>query len=163
MATTSTLSMSTTVYHLGEKRFVGISPDGGRVVIDAGPEPRAGLGPMQLVLNALPACAAVDVVEMLGKRRLEVRGYRIETSGERRDTSPRSFVRIHSRHVLDVPGLDDKTARRFVELASTKYCSVAASLNAEMTFEVTLEHTAEEPTGRTPQKVDDDAGTVTAG
>jgi putative redox protein len=157
----STTPSSTTVYHLGEKRFVGISPDGGRVVIDAGPEPRAGLSPTQLVLNALPACAAVDVVEMIGKRRLSVRGYRIETTGERRDTPPRSFVRIHARHVLDVPGLDAKTAARFVQLASTKYCSVAANLNAEITFEVVLESTAQEPTGPTPQQIDDDAGAVT--
>jgi putative redox protein len=129
---------TTTLHHLVGKRFVGITPDEMRVVIDGEAEHKAGMGPMQLVLNALAGCAAFDVVEMISKRRLEVRSYRVEASGERRDTPPRSFVRVHTRHVLDVPGLERAMAERFVELAVTKYCSVASSLTAEHTFEVVL-------------------------
>lgn len=131
----------TTLHHLVDKRFVGITPDHMRVMIDGEAEHKAGMSPMQLVLNALAGCSAYDVIEMLTKRRLEVRGYRIEATGEREGT-PRAFVRIHTRHVFDVPGLDHKTAERFVELAVTKYCSVAASLTADQTFEVVLEHEA---------------------
>jgi putative redox protein len=130
---------TTTLHHLVGKRFVGITPDDMRVIIDGEAAHKTGMNPMQLVLNALAGCAAFDVVEMIAKRRLAVRHYRVEMSGERRDTAPRSFVRIHSRHVLDVPGLDQAMAERFVELATTKYCSVAGSLTAEQTFEVVLE------------------------
>ena len=133
---------TTTLHHLVDKRFVGITPDDMRVIIDGEAAHKTGMNPMQLVLNALAGCAAFDVVEMIAKRRLEVRHYRVEMSGERRDTVPRSFVRIHSRHVLDVPGLDRAMAERFVELATTKYCSVANSLTAEQTFEVVLEGAA---------------------
>jgi uncharacterized OsmC-like protein len=45
--------------------------------------------------------------------------------------------------VFDVPGLDRKTAERFVDLATNKYCSVASSLKATVTFEVVLEHESE--------------------
>jgi putative redox protein len=139
-ATTSTpTTTATTVHHLVDKRFVGITPDGMRVIIDGESEHKAGMNPMQLVLNGLAACAAFDVVAMITKRRLEVRAYRVEASGDRRGAAPRSFLRVHTRHVLDVPGLDRAMAVRFVELAVGKYCSVAASLTAEHTFEVVME------------------------
>ena len=48
--------------------------------------------------------------------------------------------RIITRHVFNVPGLDEATARRFVELATFKYCSVGASLKAESVVEVELLH-----------------------
>lgn len=133
----------TTVHHLIAKRFVGITPDGQRVMIDGEKEAQTGMRPMQLLLNAVGACAAYDIVEMLGKRRLEVRGYRIELVGDRAEGTPSRFTRIRAVHHFDVPGLDAKTANRFVDLGMNKYCSVAASINAELAYEVVLEHEAE--------------------
>ena len=130
---------TTTVYHLGEQRFAGQTPDHQQVIIDVASEPKIGMNPMGLVLNAVGACAAVDIVEMIKKRRLEIRGYRIELSGERFDGIPAYFTHIHALHIFDVPGLDEKTATRFVDLGMNKYCSVASSLNAELSFEVKLE------------------------
>ena len=133
-------TQTTVVYHLVDKRFVGITPDEQRVLIDGEETAKTGMRPMQLLLNALGACAAYDIVEILGKRRLKILGYRIELSGIRADSPPSSYTHIHARHALDVPGLDQKSADRFVELAMTKYCSVAASLSAQITFETILEH-----------------------
>lgn len=130
---------TTTVHHLVDKRFVGVTPDGQRVMIDGEAEAKTGMNPMELLLNALGACAAFDVVEMLKKRRLDVQGYRIELSGRRPDAVPAPYTHIHARHVFKVPGLDEKTATRFVDLAMNKYCSVASSLKAEVSFEVVLE------------------------
>lgn len=130
---------TTTVHHLVDKRFVGVTPDGQRVMIDGEAEAKTGMNPMELLLNALGACAAFDVVEMLKKRRLDARGYRIELSGRRPDAVPAPYTHIHARHVFNVPGLDEKTATRFVDLAMNKYCSVASSLESEISFEVALE------------------------
>lgn len=129
---------TTTVHHLVDKRFVGITPDAQRVMIDGSAEAKTGMNPMELLLNALGACAAFDVVEMLKKRRLEVHSYRIELSGERPDATPAPYTHIHAKHILDAPGLDEKTATRFVDLAMNKYCSVASSLKAEISFEVEI-------------------------
>ena len=136
-----------TVHHLVDKRFVGITPDAQRVMIDAEQEARTGMSPMDLVLNAVGACAAVDIVEMLNKRRLTVNSYRIELSGERAEGTPAYFTHITARHIFDVPDLDEKTATRFVDLGMNKYCSVASSLKAEISFEVVLEHSPPTPTG----------------
>ncbi len=130
---------TTTVHHLVGKRFVGVTPEGQRVMIDGESQAQTGMRPMELLLNAVGACAAYDIVEMLGKRRLNVQGYRIELSGERAEGTPAYYTHIHAKHIFNVPGLDQKTAERFVDLGMNKYCSVAASLKAEISFEVVLE------------------------
>lgn len=135
--------MQTTVHHLVGKRFVGIHPDGMRVPIDGEEHARTGMRPMDLLLNAVGGCAAFDVAGMIEKRRLETRSYRVELTGERAEETPRYYTAIHAVHVFDVPGLDRKTAERFVDLATNKYCSVASSLKATVTFEVVLEHAPE--------------------
>lgn len=135
MATTK----RTTVHHLVGTRFVGVTPDAQRIMIDAEQTAKTGMNPMDLVLNAVGACAAIDIVAMLKKRRLAISAYRIELTGERHEGRPAYFTKIHARHVFDVPGLDEKTAARFVDLGMNKYCSVASSLKAELSFEVVLE------------------------
>jgi putative redox protein len=79
-----------TLHHLVDKRFVGTIPDGRQVLIDGTKEHPLGMGPMQLLLNAWGGCVAYDVVEMLKKRRVEVRSYRIELEGDRDEGVPRS-------------------------------------------------------------------------
>lgn len=135
-------TMTTTVHHLVGKRFVGITPDQQRVMMDGETTAPTGMGPMQLLLNAVGACAALDIVGMLAKRKLAIRGYRIELTGHRLEETPRAYHKVVARHIFDVPGLDERTATRFVGLGMTKYCSVAASLKAEIDYEVVLEHEA---------------------
>lgn len=134
----------TTVHQLVGKRFVGIAPDGMRVMIDGEAEAQTGMRPMQLLLTATGACGAYDIVEMIAKRRLEIRSYSIELVGERSEETPRAFTKIRALHKFDVPGLDERTARRFAELGMTKYCSVAASLKADIEVEVELLHDTSE-------------------
>jgi putative redox protein len=137
-----------TLHHLVDKRFVGTVPDGRQVLIDGTKDHPLGMGPMQLVLNAWGGCVAYDVVEMLKKRRVEVRSYRVELEGDRDEGVPAFYARLRARHVIDAPGLDRRTFERFVELATTKYCSVGSSLKAEQSFEVELLH--DEPEAATP-------------
>lgn len=142
----------TTLHHLVGKRFVGQSPNGSQVIIDGEEDHPAGMRPMQLLLNAWGGCVAYDVVEMLAKRRLTVNSYRIELSGERDDGTPAFYTKLHARHIIDAPGLEEHTFRRFVELATHKYCSVGASLRAEQSFDVELLHaqqTAAQPMAET--------------
>ena len=133
-------TLTTTLHHLTGSRFVGETPEGMRTMVDNEKTARTGPSPMQLVLHAVAGCAAVDVVSMIGKRRLEIKEYRVEVTGERPDAAPAPFARIVTRHVFNVPGLDEATARRFVELATYKYCSVGSSLKAEMGVEGELLH-----------------------
>ena len=130
----------TVVHHITGKRFLGVTPNTQRVMIDGEAQAKTGMNPTELLLSALGACAAFDIVAMIEKRRLELRGYRIEITGERFDGTPAYFTNIHSKHIFDVPGLSEKMATRFVDLGLNSYCSVGASLKAELSFEVVLEH-----------------------
>ncbi|MEJ2666716.1 MAG: OsmC family protein [Deinococcales bacterium] len=155
-------TVTTTVHHLAGKRFVGVTPDAQRVMIDGEANAQTGMRPMQLLLNAVGSCAAFDIVQMLVKRRLEVRGYRIELTGYRADATPSPYTRIVARHYLDVPGLDERQAKRFVGLGMTKYCSVSASLNAEIAYEVVLEHADAAADSVTGTATGDTTGDATA-
>lgn len=95
---------------------------------------------MELLLSATGTCAAMDVQSMLQKRKLEIITYRVELVGDRPDAVPSPFTHIHARHIFNVPGLDERTAQRFVDLATEKYCSVGLSLKAAFSTEVVLEH-----------------------
>jgi len=129
-----------TVHHLAGKRFVGKTPDGMQVMIDGEHDAKTGMNPMELLLNAVGACAGFDVVEMIRKRRLDLIEYRVHLEGDRSEGTPASYTAIRSRHVINAPGLNQEMAERFVDLATNKYCSVGASVNAEVTFEVELLH-----------------------
>lgn len=131
---------TTALHFLVEKRFVGLTPEGRQVLIDGTKVHPLGMGPMQLVLNAWGGCVAYDVVEMLMKRRVTVRSYRVELEGDRADGIPAFYTHLRARHVIDAPGLDRRTFERFVDLATTKYCSVGASLKATQSYEVELLH-----------------------
>ncbi len=135
---------TTTVYHLADKRFLGRTPDGQQVMIDGESYAKTGMNPMELLLNALGGCSAFDVVEMIRKRRLDLVSYRVELEGDRAEGPPSYYTAIRVNHVIDAPGLSEKMARRFVDLAMTKYCSVASSLKADISFTVTLEHDLDE-------------------
>jgi putative redox protein len=132
----------TALHFLVDKRFVGLTPEGRQVLIDGTKVHPLGMGPMQLVLNAWGGCVAYDVVEMLKKRRVTVVSYRVELEGDRAEGVPAYYTHLRARHLIDAPGLDRRTFERFVELATTKYCSVGASLKAEQSFEVELLHEA---------------------
>lgn len=131
---------TTTVFHIDGKRFLGETPDGQRVMIDGEEYAKTGMNPMELLLNALGACAAFDVAEMVRKRRLDLVSYRIELQGERNDGTPGFYTAINADHIIDAPGLAQPMAERFVDLAMNKYCSVASSLTADVTFTVQLVH-----------------------
>lgn len=148
MADESKLFKSTTVYHIDGKRFMGQTPDGHRIMIDGEPYAETGMSPMEVLLNALGACAAFDVVEMIRKRRIDLERYRVELEGHRHDGTPAYYTTIHAIHHIRAPGLKQAMAERFVDLAMNKYCSVASSLNAEIDFTVVLEHPVDD--GRQP-------------
>lgn len=131
--------MKMTLHYAGDQRYSGRNEAGDRIVIDGSDDVSLGVRPMEALLASLGSCTAFDVVEILAKRRTPVEGYRIEVSGERADNHPRRYTRIHVRHVVSGEGITQKSLERAVELSQDKYCSVAASLNADIGYEAVLE------------------------
>ena len=125
-----------TVNWAGEHRFdAGRATGGPTVRIDA--DAKTGPGPVDAMLIALGSCTAVDVVDILAKRRTPVESLSIEVIGERHEGgfAPRRLV--HARLVYRMRGanIERVHAERAIELAVTKYCSVRDSLDPAIPVE----------------------------
>ena len=127
-----------TIRHLGGARYVGRNGAGDQIIID-GEEVALGVRPMEALLAALGTCTAFDVVSILAKRRTPAESYRIELEGERVEEHPRRYTRIWVRHLVSGEGITPESIERAVSLSHEKYCSVAATLNAEIEYEAVLE------------------------
>ena len=106
--------------------FEGAAAGKPPIVLDGG----AALGPspMEALLLALAACSGADVVSILQKKRADLRAFRVEVVGERRDEHPRLYTAITLRYHVSAPGLGESDARRAIDLSLEKYCSVSHSL-----------------------------------
>jgi putative redox protein len=123
--------MKAKVQWIENAQFVGETGSGHRVVID-GPEDIGGrnLGPrpMELMLLSVGSCSAVDIVHILKKARQPVSGCVVEVSGERAQTDPKVFTKIHLHFVVSGRGLGSNHVERAVKLSAEKYCSASIML-----------------------------------
>lgn len=101
----------------------------------------AGPSPMQALAFALAGCMAMDVVHVLAKGRVDLRGLRTDLTAERSPENPHRFtaVTLHFTVTGDVP--DDKVERA-IALSREKYCSVWHSMRQDIDLTVTYEITA---------------------
>jgi putative redox protein len=125
-----------TVQWLSGPRFGGIDSTNHSVVLSSQAE-GVGVKPSDMLMIALAACCAVDVVEILAKKRMPITSMEITTTGEQDADPPWTFRKIHLKCRLSGAGLTEKAVEQAVQLAEEKYCSVAATLRA--TVEITTE------------------------
>jgi putative redox protein len=107
--------------------FEARAAHGTTVVMDCGQSPR-GPNPVETLLASLGACGAMDVIEILRKKRQVVLGYEVVLVGERRTEHPRRFTRIEMVHRVRGRDLDPRAIEEAIRLSDTKYCSVFATL-----------------------------------
>ena len=117
----------------GDERFDAGRPGGPTLRLDGRGE--TGQSPVDGLLSALASCTAVDVVEILRKRRTPLESLEIEVTGERADAVPARVVKIELVYRMRGEGIERVHAERAVELAVTKYCSVRDTLDPEMPVE----------------------------
>ncbi len=104
----------------------------------------AGPRPKELLLFALAGCTGVDVVNILRKKRVPVRDFTMNLTGNEAAEHPKAFTDIHVEYVLYGEGIDPTDVERAIELSTTKYCSVSATMKAS----VKITHSFRiEPTG----------------
>lgn len=128
------------IHYAGDEFFIGTSPSGHAQTIDTKGDRKSAPTPMEMLLTAVGACTAVDVVSILEKKRQVVTDYKVEVTGTRRDEHPRSFDKIHIHHIVYGRGVSAQAVEQAINLSDEKYCSVAATVRptAEITtsFEV---------------------------
>jgi putative redox protein len=88
----------------------------------------AAASPVQMVLAALGGCSAIDVLQILRKKRQDVLGYEVLVHGERRAEHPRIFTTIEIVHRVRGRDLRPTAIADAIRLSDTTYCSVHAML-----------------------------------
>ncbi len=131
--------MKTITRMVSDEVYEAVNENGNRVTIDTRKvEERQNQSPTELLLSALAACGAVDIVLMLKKRKKAVQDLIIETRGTRREDAPRFFTDIHCHYILTSADATEEEFQKIAHLALEKYCSVASSLKSKVTFSVEI-------------------------
>jgi putative redox protein len=88
---------------------------------------------MELLLMALGACTATDVVTILGKKREKLESLEVICSGERAPEPPTVWTKLEVLYRLR-GRLEEAAVKRAIELSEEKYCSVSATLKKSATL-----------------------------
>lgn len=138
------------------RQFVGWDSTGHGIVMDGmagGAGEGTGIRPIELVLYGLAGCTAMDVVSVLEKKRLDVRGVEVNVDGEQQtDDFPHYYKTIALEYVVTGVDIPDAAVARAIELSETKYCSVKGCLGPQVT--VTTSFRVEEPPKPGPRSAD---------
>jgi putative redox protein len=118
-----------TVKWIEGKQFIGVDSTHHSVVLST-PDEGIGMKPSDLLLVALASCTAVDVVEILAKKRMTLTQLEISSSGEQDQDPPWTFRKIHLHYKVGGNNLTEKAVATAIQLSEEKYCSVAATIRA---------------------------------
>ena len=99
-----------------------------------------GFRPMQLLLSALGACSAIDMVVILKKQKQTIGQFKIIVEGEREEGKLPSLWKA-IRVLFTIQGVDKDKAEKAAFLSMGKYCSVAETLRrggTEITWKINV-------------------------
>src|SRR4051812_49902917 len=134
------MNMDLTINWKEKMAFSGVSPSGHEFIMDAAPEvggENSGPRPTELLLQTVAGCTGMDIISILHKMRLEPSSFQMDVKGERAEEHPKRFTTINIHYALDGELPEDKVVRA-IQLSKDKYCSVAHSLNSEITVSYSI-------------------------
>ncbi len=122
------------------KTFVGTDSNRHAIVLSSTDESDGtGVKPSDLLLLGLAACASVDVVEILKKKRQLPDALEVRVEGVQDPEPPWTFRKIHMRYLFRGAHLQTQAVEQAVRLSEEKYCSVAATIRATAEISSTIE------------------------
>lgn len=95
-----------------------------------------GFRPMELLAGSLAACASIDVIQILRKKRILLGCYEVHIEAKRKESVPAPFEHI-TLHFIFCNVISEEQLKATIELALYKYCSVNASLSDEIKIDYT--------------------------
>jgi putative redox protein len=119
-------------------RFIAQASSGHAFAVEAGKENTAST-PMELVLVALCACTASDVVNILRKKREPFTSLEVRAIAERADTFPKVYTEIRLIYRVGGP-ISQKSMEDAVHLSKEKYCSVSAMIEHTSRIDFEIEY-----------------------
>jgi putative redox protein len=127
-----------TLKWIKDRQFVGIDSTNHAIVIST-PMDGVGMKPSDLLLLALASCTAVDVVDILRKKRMPISLLEISAEGEQDEDPPWTFRKIHLHFKVNGQNLTEQAVEQAIQLSEEKYCSVASTVRATAEITTTFE------------------------
>lgn len=110
--------------------------EGNIIKIDG--EKEKGHGPKALLLSALAGCSGIDVVDILGKMKIEFTSLRMETAATLSEDHPKVFTDVHITYFIQSAGENEDRIKKAIDLSLEKYCGVSAMLKKNSPLHYTL-------------------------
>jgi len=131
------MAQAKVIWQPGGRTFIGTDSTNHSVVLST-PADGVGMKPSELLLVAVGSCTAVDVVNILEKKRFQLNSLEITVSAEQDNDPPWTFRKIHIHYKIQGAELTDKALEQAIKLSEEKYCSVSATVRA--TAEITTSY-----------------------
>ncbi len=118
--------------------------DGHKVTIDV-PEENGGNNhgarPKPFMMVSLAGCTGMDVVSILKKMKVNIKGLSIQVEGQMEDELPKAFTSMHVVYNFKGSDLPVDKLEKAVKLSEEKYCGVSAVLKKviDLTYEIKVE------------------------
>lgn len=107
--------------------FTGTGGSGFSMRFENPSGPKGG-SPMEVLVMASGACTAMDVIDILRKKRQDVTSFEVNVLGTRAKEHPMVYTEIDLEYVVTGRNIDPRAVERAIDLSLEKYCSVNISL-----------------------------------
>jgi putative redox protein len=122
--------------------MIAKNEDGNTIHIDGSARvggQKLGYRPMELLAAGAAGCSSIDIIDILGKQRQELKDLQVEVTAEREaDKVPSLFTKIHLHYIL-YGKLEITKVEKAIKLSLDKYCSVVKTLEKTATISYTFE------------------------
>ena len=117
----------------GDMSFAGKNQTGGSVQMGT-IEEQPGISPMELLLLGVAGCTGIDIVHILGKKRIVLDNFEVRVRGKRAEDYPQVYTDIEITYLFWAENLSTKAVEQAIQLSEEKYCSASAMMgkSAEM-------------------------------
>ena len=115
----------------GGMKFIATADSNHNVILDSDPSVGGtdlGSRPMELILEGLAGCTAMDVISIMRKKRQNVTGFEVTAHADRAEQHPKVFTAIEINYIFRGKNIDPKAVERAIELSEQIYCPAQAML-----------------------------------
>jgi len=113
----------------GAEGYLAENKAGETVLIGKYKDGEPGISPMEMLLMSLAGCTAIDVIDILKKKRQLPSAFKIKVLGNQRtDVYPKVYTEFQIEYFLWGDSLEAKDVEQAIQLSEEKYCSVGATL-----------------------------------
>ena len=108
----------------GTTEFECISSNGVKTVLGTSTENNKIASPKAMMLSSLAVCSGLDIVAILGKMRVELDNFKINTVASLTEEHPKYYDEVKVQYQFFGKDLDKEKIEKAVNLSVTRYCGV---------------------------------------